>query len=80
MPGSHPLRHPIFKLPNTSDIHTAIRKKSTFTKARAKLKASAFIEPNGQLNHQFADQCAAQNLQDRWRGLRLLGLDGDGAI
>ena len=51
-------------------------KKCTFTKARAKLKASAFIELNGQLNHQFADQCAAQNLQDRWRGLRLLGIDG----
>ena len=51
-------------------------KKSTFTKARAKLKASAFIELNEQLNHQFAGQCAAQNLQDRWRGLRLLGIDG----
>ena len=53
-------------------------KKSTFTKARSKLNATAFIELNGKLIHLFAAQCAEQNQLDRcqWRGLRLLGIDG----
>jgi len=53
-------------------------KKSSFTKARAKLKASAFIELNDKLMSQFLDQCEEQKRKDDylWRALRLLGIDG----
>lgn len=52
--------------------------KSSFTKARAKLKAGAFIELNDKLTHQFVDQCTEQNRQSNylWHSLRLLGVDG----
>lgn len=52
--------------------------KSTFTKARAKLKASAFIELNDRLMHQFLDQCKEQKRQGdcQWKSLRLLAVDG----
>ena len=52
--------------------------KSTFTKARAKLKASAFTELNDLLMREFLEQCDKQKRQNdcRWKSLRLMAVDG----
>ena len=51
--------------------------KSSFSKARAKLKASAFIELNEELMNHFLEQCREEQPgRSKWRGLRLLGVDG----
>ncbi len=49
---------------------------SAFTKAREKLKASAFIALNQTLQRVFADHTTGHTQRTHWRGLRLRAVDG----